>query len=54
MVAILKPLAGFGFVFAIMFFAFAQMAYMIFVNNLLEFSSFVASMGTLFSMMLSK
>lgn len=54
MIAILKPLASFALVFGITFMAFAQMSYMVFVNNLLEFSTFISSAQTLFSMMLSK
>lgn len=54
LVGILKPLGSFGLVFGITFMAFSQMSYMIFVNSLLEFSNFIKSAETLFSMMLSK
>ena len=54
MVAILKPLASFGLAIGVTFMAFSHMSYMIFVNNLLEFSTFVKSAMTLFSMLLSK
>jgi len=54
MVAILKPLASFGLVISVTFMAFSHMSYMIFVNNLLEFSTFVKSAMTLFSMLLNK
>jgi len=54
MVGILKPLISFSLVFGVTFFAFAQMSYMIFVNSLLEFSTFMNSANTLFSMMLSE
>ncbi|XP_064630503.1 uncharacterized protein LOC135489174 [Lineus longissimus] len=49
-----KDLFAFGVMFAIMFFAFVQFFYLIFLRNLLGYKSFVASAETSLNIMLGK
>lgn len=48
------PLASFLVMFMVLFMAFVLASYIIFGNDLADFSSFANSMATLFSAMLSK
>ena len=50
---IAKPFLSFLFAMFIVFIAYSHMAFMVYNSLLLEFNSFLYSMGTLFTLMLS-